>query len=178
MTTLFKFYSNFDWCLKNEFVTLVPLQRKHFNNLFAVASDPLIWEQHPNPNRFQLTDFTNFFEGAIDSDHAFLITENDSNEIMGCTRFYDFDAVSNSVFIGYTFIARKFWGRGFNLQIKKVMMDYAFKKVDKILFHIGSLNIRSQKSIVTIQAVKIGEELVEYFGEPPKLNFVYEIKKL
>lgn len=177
MSAFFKFDSDFDWCLKNEFVTLVPLQKQHFDRLFAVASDPLIWEQHPNPNRFRLNDFTNFFKGAIDSDHAFLIIENASNEIMGCTRFYDFDATNKLVFIGYTFIGRNFWGKGFNQQIKKVMIEYAFEKADRILFHIGVLNIRSQTSILRIGANKIGEEVVEYFGEQAKLNYVYEILK-
>lgn len=174
---MFKFNSDFNFFLENDYVVLVPLQKHHFDSLFAVASDHLIWEQHPNPNRYKLADFTTFFNGAIDSDHAFLILEKTSNLVVGCTRLYDFDAVNNSVFIGYTFLGRNFWGKGLNQQIKKVLMEYAFKKVDKILFHIGSLNIRSQIAISRTGAVKIGEQVVEYFGEQPKLNYVYEIIK-
>ena len=57
------------------------------------------------------------------------------------------------------------------------MIDYAFIKVDTILFHIGATNIRSQIAILRIGAQKIGEELVEYFGEQPKLNFIYKVTK-
>ncbi len=177
MDVVFKFNYNYDLCLSNPFIKLVPLQEKHFNDLFLVACDPLIWEQHPNPNRYQQSDFTVFFNGAVTSDNAFLIVEKATNEIMGCTRFYDFDAVHKSVFIGYTFIARKFWGKGINQQVKKIMIDYAFIKVDTILFHIGATNIRSQIAILRIGAQKIGEELVEYFGEQPKLNFIYKVTK-
>ena len=177
MSTLFKFNSDFDLCLQNEFVCLVPLQNHHFDSLFEVASDPLIWEQHPNPNRYQLPDFTTFFKGAIDSDQAFLIKDQLSNEIIGCTRFYDYDAASKSVFIGYTFIARSFWGKGINQQVKKIMMEYAFTTVDRILFHIGSLNIRSQVAMARTGGQKIGEQVVTYYGEEPKLNYIYEILK-
>ena len=69
--------------LENEFVKLVPLAASHFEQLFAVASDPLIWEQHPNKNRYQLNVFKNFFEGAILSKGAFLITDAKTNEAIG-----------------------------------------------------------------------------------------------
>jgi hypothetical protein len=39
--------------LSNHLIRLEPLQPMHFNELYAAASDPLIWEQHPNPNRYQ-----------------------------------------------------------------------------------------------------------------------------
>ena len=175
--TSFKFNGDYEVCLENQNVQLVPLQQHHFTELYLVASDPLIWEQHPNPNRYQLPDFTNFFKGAIESDNAFLIVEKATNGVMGCTRFYDFDPEKKSVYIGYTFLGRNFWGKGFNQQVKKLLMDYAFETVDSVLFQIGSLNIRSQVAIGRTGGIKIGEQLVEYFGETPKMNFVYEVLK-
>ena len=86
-TTNFKFNANYKMCLENESVKLIPLQQHHFDSLFAIASDPLIWEQHPNPNRYKLADFTNFFNGAIASDNAFLIVEKVTNEVMGSRVF-------------------------------------------------------------------------------------------
>jgi hypothetical protein len=46
-----------------------------------------------------------------------------------------------------------------------------------VYFHIGACNIRSQKAIAKIGAVKVDEFEVEYYGEEPKLNFVYVIEK-
>ena len=177
MDFFFSFNNNFDVCLEDEFVKLIPLQQKHFHDLFFVASDKRIWEQHPNPNRYQQTDFEVFFKGAIASDNAFLIIEKATNTVMGCSRFYGYDATAKSVFIGYTFLGRTFWGKGFNQKVKHLMMQHAFNKVDKILFHVGSYNVRSQIAMERLGAQKIGEELVEYFGEKPKMNFVYVVLK-
>ena len=163
--------------LQNERIKLVPLQETDFDELFSVASDPLIWEQHPNKLRYQKDVFQNFFEGAIQSKGAFFIREVTTNEPIGSTRFYDYDENEKSVLIGYTFIGRKFWGNGYNSALKKLMMEYAFQFVDTIYFHIGAHNIRSQKAIEKIGAQKIDEFEVEYFGEDSKLNYIYQIKK-
>ena len=57
------------------------------------------------------------------------------------------------------------------------MLDYAFQYVDKVYFHIGAQNIRSQKAIEKIGAIKVDEFEVAYYGEPSKLNFIYLINK-
>ncbi|MNL51503.1 hypothetical protein D3C87_1746060 [compost metagenome] len=64
-----------------------------------------------------------------------------------------------------------------NQSVKKTMLDYLFQYVSKVKFHIGAENIRSQIAISRIGAEKIAEEVVAYFGEKPKLNFIYEIEK-
>ena len=163
--------------LKNNLIELVPLAITHFEMLFEVASDPLIWEQHPNPNRFKKEVFKTFFEGAMQSEGAFLIVDAETKHVVGSSRFYDFDENNNSVLIGYTFIARKYWGKGFNKYLKNLMLNHAFETVDKVYFHIGSQNYRSQMAIEKIGAQKINEQLVEYFGEAPKLNYIYLINK-
>jgi N-acetyltransferase len=162
--------------LKNQFIQLFPLQQDDFEALYAVASDPLVWEQHPNKLRYQREVFQNFFEGAIQSQGAFLIRDVQTNEVVGSSRFYDFDENDNSILIGYTFIGRKFWGKEYNKSLKKLMLDYAFQFVDTVYFHIGAQNFRSQKAIEKIGAIKVGEQEVEYFGEDSKLNYIYQIK--
>jgi RimJ/RimL family protein N-acetyltransferase len=167
--------------LKNEIIQLIPLQETDFSALYKVASDPLVWEQHPNKLRYQRDVFQNFFEGAMLSKGAFLIRDTKTNEVIGCSRYYDFNENENStetsVLIGYTFIGRNFWGKGYNKALKKLMLDYAFQFVDKVYFHIGAYNYRSQKAIEKIGAVKVDEFEVEYYGEESKLNFVYLITK-
>ena len=170
----------FDWQpdnLENELIKLMPLEETDFEVLYLVASDPLVWEQHPNQLRYQREVFQNYFEGAILSKGAFLIRDQKTNEVVGCSRFYDYNEAENSVLIGYTFIGRKFWGNGYNKALKKIMLDYAFQYVDQVYFHIGAFNIRSQKAIEKIGAVKVDAFEVEYYGEESKLNFVYLIDK-
>ena len=167
--------------LQNERIKLIPLQETDFEALYAVASDPLVWEQHPNKLRYQRDVFKNYFEGAMRSKGAFLIRDTQTNEVVGSSRYYDYDQKENStetsVLIGYTFIGRKFWGNGYNTALKKMMLDYAFQYVDKVYFHIGAFNIRSQKAIEKIGAIKVDAFEVEYYGEESKLNFVYLIDK-
>ena len=163
--------------LENENVKLVPLNPNDFEELFSVASDPKIWEQHPNKDRYQRELFEKFFQGAIESKGAFKIMDKSSNEVAGSTRFYDYNQDDNTIFIGYTFYATKFWGSKLNPQVKKLMLDYIFQFVDKVNFHVGKDNIRSQKAMEKLGAKKVDEVNVAYFGEPEKLNVVFEIGK-
>jgi RimJ/RimL family protein N-acetyltransferase/SAM-dependent methyltransferase len=164
--------------LKNELITLVPLSPHDFESLYAVASDPLVWEQHPTKNRYQRDVFEKFFEGAIESKGAFLVLDTKTNEVIGSSRFYDPDEKAGSVHIGYTFLGRAFWGKGYNQALKIIMINHAFKFVNKILFQIGTGNIRSQKAIAKFGAIKIGEAEVTYSGEPnANNNYLYEITR-
>ncbi len=164
--------------LENATVQLIPLGEDDFEILYAVASDPKIWEQHPNKDRWQRPVFENFFQGAVESKGAFKIVDKETGAIAGSTRFYDHDPVGKSIFIGYTFYGTKFWGTGLNPMVKRLMLDYIFQFVDKVRFHVGATNFRSQTAIQRLGAKKIGEETVAYFGEKTKLNFVYEIIRL
>jgi RimJ/RimL family protein N-acetyltransferase len=163
--------------LENQRVKLVPLTAADFDELYQVASDEEVWAQHPNKDRWKKEVFQNFFEGAVGSKGAFRIIDKTTGETVGSTRFYDYHEADNSIMIGYTFYATRCWGTGLNPAVKKMMMDYAFGYVDKIFFHVGAVNLRSQIAMERLGAKKIAEESVAYYGEAPKLNFVYEIKK-
>ncbi|QIY90312.1 GNAT family N-acetyltransferase [Chryseobacterium gallinarum] len=163
--------------LENEELQLIPLQQGDFESLYEVASDPEVWEQHPNKDRYKREVFTNFFQGAIESKGAFKIIEKATGDVLGSSRYYNFDEDDNHIFIGYTFYGTKYWGKGINPQVKKLMLEYIFQFVDKVHFHIGKENFRSQIALERLGGKKIAEEEVAYFGEPTRTNFVYEIKK-
>ncbi|AYO57845.1 GNAT family N-acetyltransferase [Chryseobacterium sp. 6424] len=161
--------------LENEKLKLIQLQQDDFERLYKVASDPEIWAQHPNPDRYKRDVFGNFFKGAIESKGAYLVLDKKNNDVLGSTRFYDYDADDKSVLIGYTFYGRNSWGKKINPAVKKLMLDYAFQYVDKVIFHVGKENIRSQIAIERLGAIKTGEEEIAYFGETPKTNVIYTI---
>ncbi|MBO9694266.1 GNAT family N-acetyltransferase [Chryseobacterium sp.] len=163
--------------LENEEFQLIPLQQGDFESLYEVASDPEVWEQHPNKDRYKKEVFENFFKGAMESKGAFKIIEKVTGDVLGSTRYYDFDEKDSHIFIGYTFYGTKSWGKGINPQIKKLMLDYIFQFVDKVHFHVGKENFRSQRAMEKLGGKKIAEEEVAYFAEPTRTNFVYEIKK-
>ena len=168
---------DFQPVLENELIKIIPLKENDFETLFKIASDPLIWEQHPNKDRYKKEKFDIFFKGAMESKGAFMVFNNVTGESIGSSRFYGFDPATESVSIGYTFVARDHWGGAYNKALKKLMIEYAFKFAKKIIFHIGAENIRSQKAIEKIGAAKSGEIEMEYYGEPKRLNFIYEISK-
>ncbi len=163
--------------LTNEFVTAKPLQHEDFETLYKVASDPQIWEQHPNKDRYKREVFEVFFRGAMESGGAFLVSDTKSRQAIGSSRFCNLDDEKKSVAIGYTFFAKDHWGGTYNHALKTLMINHAFRFVDIIHFHIGAVNIRSQTSIMRLSAKKIGEAEMEYYGEETKLNYIYEIKK-
>jgi RimJ/RimL family protein N-acetyltransferase len=168
---------NFQPLLQNSLVTAEPLKESDFEHLYNAASDPLIWEQHPNKNRYQREIFENYFKGAMESGGAFLVKDAQTNEVIGSSRYSDYDAETNTVSIGYTFFVRNRWGRGHNYALKQLMLDHIFQFVDNVTFYIGAVNKRSQISIERFGAVKTGEEEMEYYGETSKLNYIYTITK-
>lgn len=163
--------------LENDLIKIVPLKDDDFTKLYAVASDPLIWEQHPNKDRYKRAVFENFFKGAMESKGAFIVYDKATENIIGSSRYYELNEENNAVAIGYTFIGREFWGKGHNAALKKLMLDYAFLFVDKVFLHIGATNFRSQKATEKLGAEKIGEHEVAYYGEAVKWNFIYQIDK-
>lgn len=163
--------------LENEKVILYPLLEQDFEDLYAVAADPEIWEQHPNKDRWKKEVFKTFFDGAIQSKGAFKIIEKTTGKIIGSTRFYDYSEQEDSILIGYTFYATQYWGKGINHSVKTIMLNYIFQFVSTVYFHIGANNVRSQIAITRIGATKSGEQEVAYFGELPKSNFIYQLTK-
>ncbi len=176
-TSLQQTQINFQPVLQNQLVIATPLQQSDFELLYQAAADPLIWEQHPNKNRWQLPDFSNYFEGAIRSGGALLVRDAVTNEVIGSSRYSDHNSATNTVSIGYTFFVRSHWGRGHNYALKQLMLDHIFQYVDTVEFFIGAVNKRSQVSLERFGAIKTREEETAYYGEAAKLDYVYTLTK-
>jgi RimJ/RimL family protein N-acetyltransferase len=144
-----------DWqpTIRGALVLLEPLQAGDFEALYAVASDPLIWEQHPEHTRWQREVFTGFFQGAMQSGSALLIRDAVTGDVIGSSRFYEWDANAGEVAIGYTFLARSHWGGGVNGELKRLMLDHALRYAQRVWFHVGTANHRSRRALAKIGAV-------------------------
>ncbi len=163
--------------LNGEFIELRPLRSEDWDDLFAVASDPLIWEQHPENDRYTEDVFKIFFKDALDSGGAFAVIDTKSQQIIGSTRFHGYDPEKSEVEIGWTFLARKYWGGRYNRQMKQLLLAHAFQFVENVVFYVGGNNIRSQKATEKIGAIKNGTVKKVYGNRPPSLNIRYVIKK-
>ena len=125
-----------------------------FESLYAVASDPLIWEQHPESNRWQRDVFSVFFANGLANDlGCFVIRERLTQEAVGSTRYYGYDETDRCVRIGFTFLARKHWGTSANREIKDAMLERAFKLCESVLFDIGPENRRSITAVEKLGGV-------------------------
>ena len=142
--------------LKGKLVTLRPLQVDDFDALYTVASDPLIWAQHPARNRYQLKSFKKFFRDALDSGGTLVVINNSDDQIIGSSRFHGYDEALSEVEIGWTFLARVYWGGYYNREIKHLMMQHAFAFVDKVVLLVGPDNIRSQRAVEKLGGTRVG----------------------
>jgi RimJ/RimL family protein N-acetyltransferase len=158
--------------LTGELLDLRPLRPEDFTALYAVASDPLLWEQHPEPDRYTELVFRRFFQGALDSGGAFVVIDRTDGRIIGSSRYYGYDADAREVEIGWTFLARSHWGGRYNRELKRLMLDHAFRFVEHVVFRIGPRNLRSRRAMEKIGGVEIGVRPDSRGGEA----VVYEIR--
>ncbi|MFS4493597.1 GNAT family N-acetyltransferase [Maribacter sp. 2308TA10-17] len=144
--------------LENNLVKVRPLEESDFAELYKLASDPLLWEQHQNKDRYTKEKFTLFFEEAISSKTTFAILDVKTNRIIGSSRFKSIDESEGVVEIGWSFLARSHWGGQFNRSFKTLMVNHALKKYRYVIFHVNSLNFRSQKAMEKLGAEKISDD--------------------
>src|SRR5213080_4455150 len=163
--------------LKGKLIELRPLAPADWDELFAVASDSLIWEQHPERDRYKEGVFSVFFKDALESGGAFVIIDRKTQHIIGSTRFYGYDPEKSEIEIGWTFLARKFWGGRYNAEMKRLLLNHAFTFVQNVVFYIGEKNIRSQKAMEKIGAIRKGTVARACGNHPPALNVKYVIQK-
>lgn len=157
-------------------ISIRPLVAADFDELYLCASDKEIWSGHPSPNRYKLSEFNPYFQKALDSRATVVVVENVSGKIIGTSRYYFSDPEKMNVSIGFTFLVREHWGGKTNFELKKIMLEYAFRYFDTVWFHIGPTNVRSQKATLKIGASFTHEELLDISGKS-ELWWCYNIKK-
>jgi RimJ/RimL family protein N-acetyltransferase len=156
--------------LDGEVLRLRPLREDDWEALYSAASDPLIWEQHPASDRYQEKVFREYFREAMECGGAFAVIDRKTGGIIGSSRLIDYDKNRSEIEIGYTFLARAYWGGVYNREMKDLMLRHAFRFVRHVVFLIGPDNIRSQKAME-----KIGGVRVEPRMKQGRLNVVYQI---
>jgi N-acetyltransferase len=157
--------------LKGELLELRPLRPEDFHDLYSVAADPLIWEQHPNSDRYQEEVFREFFRVALESGGALVAIDSKDGQVIGSSRFHGYDEEKSEIEIGWTFLARSHWGGTYNREMKRLMLRHAFRFVESVIFLIGQENFRSQRAVEKIGGVRVGSRAD---GRGPD-SFIYRI---
>jgi RimJ/RimL family protein N-acetyltransferase len=157
--------------LRGKLLWLRPLAAEDWQTLSAVASDPLIWEQHPVPDRFREEVFRGFFREAMESGGAFVVLDAKDDRVIGSSRYLAYDPEQSEIEIGFTFLARAYWGGLYNREMKDLMLRHAFRFVEHVVFLVGLENWRSQKAMEKIGGRRIGTRL----NRARRENVVFQI---
>ncbi|KUO49902.1 MAG: acetyltransferase [Sphingomonadales bacterium BRH_c42] len=163
--------------LEGDAVRLRPLTESDRDALFAVASDRLVWEQHPIGDRWKPEVFSAFFDDAIQAGGALAVIDGAGGGVIGSSQFRPTSFDPEAIEIGWTFLARSVWGTRINREIKRLMLRHAFESVPRVMFRVGDTNWRSRKAMEKIGGVLTTlEERGEYRGQPVR-HVVYEITR-
>lgn len=160
--------------LESHLVVIRPLNEQDFEELFKVASDPLIWEQHQYKNRYVLDGFTQFFKESLESKGALIILDCKNEKVIGSSRFKIIDEIEGVVEIGWSFLAREYWGGRFNKEIKKLMVNHALKTGKNVIFYVNPRNYRSQYALEKLGAKKL-DTLKKSWVIPKNIGITYLI---
>ena len=133
-----------------------PLRVGDFDQLYVVAADSLVWEQHPDRERWREHVFRAYFDDHLASGGALTVVDRATGKSIGATRYDNHDAAANEVEIGWTFLARPYWGGAYNADLKRVMLEHAFQSVETVVFLIDPRNLRSRRAVEKIGAVAAG----------------------
>lgn len=164
--------------LVGDSLLLRPLTEDDWEAMYAVASDPLLWEVHPAWDRYKEPVFREYFAGAMKSRGALAVIDRATDKIIGGSRYSNFVPERNEIEIGWSFLARDYWGGAYNREMKKLMLTHALRFFDSIRFNVGATNVRSRRAVEKIGAVLDGEYVPEALnGVPPVLHVIYRINR-
>jgi RimJ/RimL family protein N-acetyltransferase len=164
--------------LEGERLLLRPLTSEDWDALYAVASDPQVWALHPAHDRWREPVFRAFFDDALANEGALAAIEKASGEIVGSSRFQGYDpAAGGSVEIGWSFLARRLWGGGYNAEMKRLMLAHALQHVERVLFRVGADNVVSRGAMKNIGGRLTDRTEVKEMAGQPVVHVIYEIDR-
>lgn len=137
--------------LEGDRVLLRPLVEADWHALYAVASDPAIWAVHPSHDRWQEPVFRAFFDEALAGGGALAIIDKASSQVIGSSRYGEPEADgAGEIEIGWSFLARAYWGAGYNAEFKRLMLAHALASFPCVTFQVGVDNVVSCRAMANI----------------------------
>jgi N-acetyltransferase len=170
---------NFDFqpTLTGDLIAMRPYAPVDFEALYAVASDPLIWELHPVPERSQRPYFQANVDDALADEGGLVAIERASGEIVGFSRYSQNYVGEGEMEIGWTFLSRPLWGGQHNRDMKRIMLTHALVSFPRVIFRVGDMNWRSRGAMTKIGAVLIPwDECITALGRDMR-NVAFEITR-
>jgi len=146
-----------DYVLENEYVKLIPLQERHFDDLLYFAeNEPEIWE-------FTMVKANNsenlkkYINAAIEArerkvEYPFIVFDKIQNKFAGATRFCDINLGLQKLQMGYTWYGKEHQGTGINKHCKYLLLEFCFEKMfmERLEFRCYTENQRSINALKSI----------------------------
>ena len=163
--------------LENELVIIRPLTLADYNQLYQAACDPAIWEQHSTTDRWMPDGFKKFFDESIQSNGALVIIDKATNSIIGSSRYHIEEDITDAVEIGWSFLAKAYWGGGYNRSFKSLMIEHALQSKEYVLFLIAFDNIRSQKATEKLGGERLNKVNYPLYFKKEQTHYTYGINQ-
>lgn len=146
-----------DYILENDFVKLIPLQEKHFDDLlYFTENEPEIWDftmvKANTPENLK-----KYINAAIEarengSEYPFVVFDKIQNKFAGATRFCDINLNLQKLQMGYTWYGKNHQGTGVNKHCKFLLMKFCFEvmQMERLEFRCYTENERSINALKSI----------------------------
>ena len=157
MSTWFK-----DIHLNKDGVSLQPLKTGHKQGLLKAASDGELWElwytSVPSQNTVDSFINTALEEQKNEKSIPFVVVDDQTNTVIGSTRFMNIEAANKRLEIGHTWYAKSHQKTGVNTKCKLMLLTYAFEHLDCIAveFRTNWFNFNSRNAILKLGAKQDG----------------------
>ena len=148
--------------LRGRHATLEPLAREHEDALRRAASDGELWRlwytsvAPPEKMNEYIANALDMRErlGAM----PFVVRDNADGEVVGCTRYFNVDAVNRRIEIGHTWYAKRAQRTAINTECKLLLLTHAFEKLRCIAveFRTHWFNHASREAILRLGAKQDG----------------------
>ena len=158
-------------------VLIRPVAPGDWEGMYAAGSDPEIWAVHPVRDRWTEAGMRAFFDGALASGAGFAFVDRETGRIIGSSRYHGWDSATKEIEIGWTFLARAYWGGSFNAEVKRLMLDHAFTFADTVVFWVGETNWRSQRAMEKIGGVRREGLKMRALGGRDVAHVVFEMRR-
>jgi RimJ/RimL family protein N-acetyltransferase len=140
-------------------VKLIPLELRHSESLYEAGRYPDIWT-FTQGKIHSVDDSREYISKALEQKDAipFAIIDQESQKIVGSTRFYDISVKNRGLEIGSTWLTPAMWRTSVNTECKYLLLKHCFETIGMIRVQLktDSRNVRSQMAIERLGAVKEG----------------------
>jgi len=122
--------------LSGDTVTLVPMQSHHKEALVEAASDGKLWAlwycSIPSPDTVDERISFALNEKKAGTSLPFVVVENETNKVIGSTRYINAQPTHRRLEIAYTWYSKSFQRTAVNTECKLLLLTYAFEQLNTI----------------------------------------------